>query len=137
MAREIEKPDSIIYSVELKVPIFHINYGNHLGADGLVSLIHEARMQFLLHFNHSEINIDGASLIIRKLTVEYMQEIKYGELLNISIGIGKLTKATAELVYQINRENNTCALASTVLAFVDKDTYSILTVPIFFQNNLL
>ena len=48
MARiKIEIPGNPIYRVSVPVRITDINYGNHLGNDSMVSIIHEARMSFL------------------------------------------------------------------------------------------
>ena len=48
MARiKIEFPEKFAYSTNIPVRITDINYGGHVGNDAILSLIHEARMQFL------------------------------------------------------------------------------------------
>jgi len=70
MARiKIDFPDNIIASIKLKVRIVDINYGNHVGNDAFVSLIHEARLQWLLQNNFSEINAGGTGLIMADLGI--------------------------------------------------------------------
>ncbi len=45
-----------LFSATLEVRISDINYGNHLGHDSLVSLLHEARVRFLRHLGYTELN---------------------------------------------------------------------------------
>ena len=46
MARiKLEMPEQFMGSFQVPVRITDINYGNHLGNDAFVSILHEARMQ--------------------------------------------------------------------------------------------
>ena len=48
MARiKIELPDNFPFTTSIPVRITDINYGGHVGNDTVLSIIHEARMQFL------------------------------------------------------------------------------------------
>ena len=44
---KIPSIQKIAFTTTLDVRISDINYGNHLGHDSLISLLHEARMRFL------------------------------------------------------------------------------------------
>ncbi|MBA3674954.1 MAG: esterase, partial [Chitinophagaceae bacterium] len=46
------------FNIEINIPvrITDINYGDHVGNDSLVAIIHEARMQFLQHYGYTELN---------------------------------------------------------------------------------
>ena len=107
MARiKIDFPDNIIASIKLKVRIGDINYGNHVGNDAFVSLIHEARLQWLLQNNFSEINAGGTGLIMADLGIEYKKEAYYGEEILIEIGTGEIARVSFELYYQLSTERN-------------------------------
>jgi acyl-CoA thioesterase FadM len=107
MARiKIDFPDNIIASIKLKVRIGDINYGNHVGNDAFVSLIHEARLQWLLQNNFSEINAGGTGLIMADLGIEYKKEAYYGEEILIEIAAGEIARVSFELFYQLSTERN-------------------------------
>ena len=95
-------PERKIFTTEIAVRITDINYGNHVGNDAFVRLIHEARVQWLTSKNYTELNIEGASLIMADLAVEYKGESFYGDVLKIDIAIGEISRAGFELYYQIN-----------------------------------
>ena len=101
-------PELKIFSTEIAVRITDINYGNHVGNDAFVRLIHEARVQWLNAENYTELNIEGASLIMSDLAVEYKGESFYGDVLKIDIAVGEISRAGFELYYQIytNRNGN-------------------------------
>jgi acyl-CoA thioester hydrolase len=48
MARiKIEIPEQFIFETQLKVRIGDINYGGHMGNDAVLTLAHQARIEFL------------------------------------------------------------------------------------------
>ena len=57
---KIDLPEKF-FDVEINIPvrITDINYGDHVGNDSLVGIIHEARMQFLQRYNFTELDIEG------------------------------------------------------------------------------
>ena len=126
-------PERKIFSTEIGVRITDINYGNHLGNDALVSLLHEARMQWLRTLNYTELNIEGASLIMADLAVEYKGESFYGDVLIIAIAIGEISKASFEIYYHLttNRldKNVTIAKAKTGLVCYDYKEKKVIELP--------
>ena len=107
MARiKLLMPEQKIFSTEIAVRITDINYGNHVGNDAFVRLIHEARVQWLSSNNYTELNIEGASLIMADLAVEYKGESFYGDVLKVEIAVGEISKAGFELYYLIHVNRN-------------------------------
>lgn len=82
-----------------------LNYGNHLGNDALLSIIHEARMQLLARYNWSELNIGGASLIMADVAIEYKGEGFYGDTLTINLAFNDLNKYGFDITYHITNQN--------------------------------
>ncbi len=113
-------PEHKIFSTEIAVRITDINYGNHVGNDAFVRLIHEARVQWLARENYTELNIEGASLIMADLAVEYKGESFYGDILKIDISVGEISRAGFELYYQIHmtRAENTILIAKAKTGMV-------------------
>jgi acyl-CoA thioester hydrolase len=107
MARvKLEIPENKIFATDIPVRITDINYGNHVGNDALVSIVHEARMQWLASNNFTELNIAGAALIMADLAVEYKGESFYGDTLTVAISIGEITKISFEIFYEVTTSRN-------------------------------
>ena len=94
MARvRIELPEKLPFATELPVRITDINYGGHLGNDALLSLLHEARVRFLVQHGFIEANIDGCGLLMVDAAIAYRKEVFYGETLRIEVGVTDLQRA--------------------------------------------
>jgi len=113
------------FDVSIKIPvrITDINYGDHVGNDSLVSIIHEARMQFLQHHGFTELNIDGAGLIMSGLIVEFKNESFYGDTIEIKIGTSGITQVSFELFYMLKsfRKNKEIIIAHAMTTMVCYD----------------
>ncbi len=89
-------------TIHIPVRITDINYGNHLGNDSLVSMIHESRMQFLTGHGFTELSVGNTSLIMSDLAVQYKNEAFYGDRLQVEIFSGEVSKVSFELIYKIS-----------------------------------
>jgi YbgC/YbaW family acyl-CoA thioester hydrolase len=138
MARiKIELPEKKLADITLDVRVRDINYGNHLGNDSLVSLLHEARMQWLRSHNFTELNIDGTGLIMSDLAVEYKAESFYGDILTVSIFIDDLSAAGFDLYYSLsNQDNILIARAKTGMVCYNYEKKKVAPVPAVFKNIL-
>jgi acyl-CoA thioester hydrolase len=134
MARiKIELPEKAVANIEIPIRITDLNYGNHVGNDAMVGIIHEARVQYLGQLGHSEMNMAGASLIMNELCVTFKNEAFYNDLLEIKIFIGEITRVGFEIFYSISASrgetSNLIAIAKTGLIFFDYATKKILPIP--------
>ena len=134
MARiKIEIPERKIFSTTIPIRITDINYGNHLGNDALISILHEARVQWLASENYTELNAGGTSLIMADLAVEYKGEGFYGDKLTVEIAIGEISKVSFEIFYEItttrNDKNILIAKAKTGMICFDYETRKIVGMP--------
>ncbi len=137
MARvKLDIPNQKIFTVNIPIRITDINYGNHLGNDALVSILQEARVLWLASENFSELNIGGASLIMADLAVEYKGEGFYGDVLNIDISIGEITKVSFEIFYEVNTTRNEknilIAKAKTGMVCFDYTARKVVAIPEIF-----
>jgi acyl-CoA thioester hydrolase len=134
MARvKLDIPAHKIFTTNIPVRITDLNYGNHVGNDALVSIVHEARIQWLASNNFTELNIGGAALIMADLAVEYKAESFYGDTLNVSISIGEITKISFEIFYEITTTRNDktilIANAKTGMVCFDYEARKIISIP--------
>lgn len=112
MARiKIDLPEKCIASFTIPVRITDINYGNHVGNDSLVAIIHEARMQFLQLHGFTELDVAGTSLIMSELIVDFKNESFYKDLVQVKIFFGEVSRVSFELYYSLSVVRN----GSTIL----------------------
>lgn len=148
MARtKLTMPSGSIHEVKRSVRITDINYGNHLGNDSLVSILHDARVDWLHHHGLSELNVGISSenasstgLIMSELVVNYLNESFYGDELIITISVGDCTRAGFELLYKIDANRNSeiipVALAKTAMVCFDYQKRKVSPIPTILLNLL-
>ncbi|MDN3658702.1 acyl-CoA thioesterase [Ferruginibacter paludis] len=121
MARiKIIIPSYKIFTVTIPVRISDINYGNHVGNDAFVSILHEARVQWLKSHFFTELNVAGIGLIMSDLAVEFKKESFYGDSIEVQLSCGEISSAGFELYYQLftNRNEEMCLLANAKTGIV-------------------
>jgi acyl-CoA thioesterase FadM len=133
-------PDNELITVYIPVRINDINYGNHVGNDAFVSIIHEARLQWLKKYNFSEMDIGGVGLIMSDLTIQFKSESFYGDTISVKIACGETTRVSFELFYQLttkrNNENKILAVAITNMVCYNYAIKKVAELPLPLQNIL-
>ena len=134
MARiKLEIPRQTIASFNIPIRIADINYGNHVGNDAFVSIIHEARMQWLNQYGYTELKLEGIGLIMSDLAIEFKNESFYGDVVEVKIIAGEISRIGFELYYQLfvirNNETILLANAKTGMVCYDYDVKKIAAVP--------
>jgi acyl-CoA thioester hydrolase len=141
MARiKLDFPDKVLGTVEIPLRITDMNYGNHLGNDALVSILHEARVKWLNSMNYTELNVEGAGLIMGELVVSYLNESFYGDVLTVQLAAGDITGAGFELYYLVETNRNgkkiSIAKARTGMVCFDYSTRKVIPIPEKFSGLL-
>lgn len=95
-----------LYIAKIHVRIGDVNYGNHVGNDAILSIIHEARMQMLCHHGYSEMNAGGNSMIMADVMIAYKAEAFYGDILSVKIYAEEISVNTFSLLYYITATRN-------------------------------
>ena len=94
-------PESFSFSTIIPVRITDINYGNHLGNDSFLSLIHEARMQFFKQYGYTELQFAGVGLIMADVAIEFKHEVLYGNAVTIYVTANGFDKLGFDIFYKI------------------------------------
>ena len=97
-------PDNFNLTTNLPVRITDLNYGGHVGNDAILSLIHEIRVQFLRHHGYDELNLAGVGLIMADVTIEFKQELFYGEILRASVAAAEFSRIGFDLYYKLEKQ---------------------------------
>ena len=132
MARiKIDLPEKYIYKTEIKVRISDINYGGHLGNDAVLSLAHESRIRFLESMGYTELNIEGAAIIMTDAAIVYHNESFYGDILNINLNIQDVSNTGFDMLYKLVRtsDNKEIARVKTGIVFFNYETKKIIPIP--------
>ena len=98
---KVNLPGNYIFSTTLAIRITDLNYGGHVGNDVFLSLVHEARVQFLKHFGYSELSFEGVGLIMTDSGIEYKKELHYGNEVKISVTATAFDKIGFDIFYLI------------------------------------
>ena len=98
---KINIPTNFNFSTIIKIRITDLNYGGHVGNDSFLSLIHEAREQFLNHFGYSELKIENVSLIMADAAVEFKKELNYSDEIKISVAANNFDKYGFDIFYKL------------------------------------
>lgn len=135
MARiKVSPVQNILFSTTIEVRITDLNYGNHLGNDRLLSILHEARVQFLTSLGYSEMNIENVGIIMADVAIAYKNQAFYGEQLKINIGIQDVTRVSFDFLYEIwkkvDHEENEVLVAQAKTGIVTFDYQHNKVVPI-------
>ncbi len=99
----IELPEQFSFTTTIAVRITDLNYGGHVGNDTILSLIHEARVQFLRHHGYSELDLGGAALIMGDAAIEFKSELFYGDLIRASVAAGEFSRVGFALFYKLEK----------------------------------
>lgn len=124
MARiKVDLPDSFSFQTEIPIRITDVNYGGHVGNDTILSIIHEARVQFLSHHGYEELKIEGIGLIMSDAGIEYKAELFYGDKIRVSVAAGEFSKIGFDLFYKIDKvsEAQTILVASAKTGMICYD----------------
>lgn len=132
MARvRLSLPEAFPFETTIAVRITDLNYGNHLGNDSMLTLLHEARYRFLRHHGLGELDVDGMALLVVDVVIEYRAEAFAGDELAIEVAVGDFTSARADVFYRVRRlgDGVLVARAKTGVAFLDPRTRRVTAVP--------
>lgn len=130
---KVELPEQFLFSVTIPVRITDINYGGHVGNDSILSLLHEARIKYLEYLGFTELNIDGAGLIMSDVGIEFKAESFYGDSLLVSVSAGEFAKVSFDLFYKMETVRNghtiLIARAKTGMVCYDYKQKKVIAVP--------
>ena len=103
---KINLPETFTFSTIIKIRITDINYGGHVGNDSFLSLVHEARLQFLASKGFSEMDIMNVGLIMADAAIEFKKEITYGDTVKISVAATGFDRIGFDIFYLLEVEKD-------------------------------
>ena len=129
----INLPQEFTFSTIIKVRITDLNYGGHVGNDSFLSLVHEARQQFLDHFGYTELDLENVSLIMADAALEFKKELSYQDEVKISVSASDFDKYGFDIFYKleviIDGELVLAGKAKTGMMCYDYNRRKLMAVP--------
>ncbi|MDB5196046.1 MAG: thioesterase [Flaviaesturariibacter sp.] len=128
---KIALPEIFPFFTQLTVRVTDLNYGGHLGNDALLSLIHEARMQFLRHHGLSELEFAGVGLIMSDVGIEFKAEAFFGDIITAFVAAGDFSRVGFDLYYKLvkGEAQTPVAFAKTGMVCYDYTAKKVAIVP--------
>lgn len=130
---KINLPEKFSFSVKLKIRITDINYGGHVGNDVFLSLIHEARQQFLNYYGYSELLFEGVALIMIDAAIEFKKELVYKDEISISVAAANFIKNGFDIFYKLEllseKETTLAGKAKTGMLCFNYEQKKIVALP--------
>jgi acyl-CoA thioesterase FadM len=128
---KITLPDTFPFSTTLTVRITDLNYGGHLGNDAVLSLIHEARMQFLRYHGLSELEFAGVGLIMSDVGIEFKAEAFFADTITAFVAAGDFSRVGFDLYYKLIKDEaqTPVAFAKTGMVCYDYAAKKVIPVP--------
>jgi acyl-CoA thioesterase FadM len=135
---KITAPEKFIFSMDRTVGISDVNYARHMDSVAMISIIHEARLQFLANLGFTESNIYGLGMVVTDLAIDFRSESFANDLLVIEVGVSKFNKYGFDIGFQVtNRALETVVcIAKMGVVFFDFDKHKLAELPKVFETIL-
>lgn len=138
MARiKLSFPDDVfIYETQMPVRITDINGANHLGNDALISMLSEARAQFMVKYGVEETGNKDVGIIVTDLATMYQSESFFPEMLRFEVGLMDFNKYGGDFVFRVTKAESgqPVALAKYGFVFFDYQQREVVPIPEQFRS---
>ncbi|PJE45475.1 MAG: thioesterase [Sediminibacterium sp.] len=103
---KINLPNQFNFSIQMDIRVTDLNYGGHVGNDAILSLLQEARQQFLQSKGYAELEVESYGLIMADAMIEYKKELNHRDKIKIAVTAADFDKLGFDLYYQVLIINN-------------------------------
>ncbi len=120
------------HTYETSIEVTDLNYGNHMGNDALVGIIHRARVRFLYFLGAGENNLgDGKTgILLTDLIVNYKGEGLLFDKIIVDSSIGEIRPKGFRMFHRISGEDSRIiALAETGIVAFDYQKRKVAKIP--------
>ena len=133
---KIDLPNKFIFTTEISVRVYDVNFAGHLSNDSILSMVHEARILFLKNWGFSEVDTCGAGIIMFDAALQYKSQGYHGDILVFEVIVDNFIKTGCDFIFRItNKETGKeIARAKTGIAFFDYKTNKLVSVPDKFKE---
>lgn len=137
---KIEEPAHYAFSTRLAIRITDLNYGNHVGNDAFMALLHEARVQYLQSLGYGELDVAGYGLIMADAAIQFKTELHYSQVVTAEVATAGFGSMGFDIVYKLTVEKDgrttVAALAKTGMVLFDYQQRKAVALPADVQARL-
>ncbi len=128
---KIDLPQKFLFSTEISVRVYDVNFAGHLSNDSILSMVHEARILFLKNWGYSEVDTEGAGIIMFDAAIQYKSQGYHGDILVFDVTVDNFIKTGCDFFFKITNKSNgkEIARAKTGIAFFDYEVNKLVPVP--------
>lgn len=133
---KIDLPIKFLFTTEMPVRVYDVNFAGHLSNDSILSMIHEARILFLKNWGYSEVDTEGAGIIMFDAAIQYKSQGYHGDILLFEVTVDNFIKNGCDFFFKITNKSNgkEIARAKTGIAFFDYNANKLVAVPEKFKS---
>jgi len=127
----------IIFKTTIPVLVNHLNYGNHLGYDSVLSIIQEARMRWLKQYGLGEKTLQGdIGYLIGDVILNYKSEAFHGDILSVGMYIDNIKSKSFDIKYIVKNEATDKLVAVSLTSHVcfNFQSKKVVAIPFEFQE---
>lgn len=95
-------PEHIDFTTKMQIRVTDLNYGGHVGNDTVLSLLQEARQQFLQSKGYTELSVENYGLIMADAMIEYKKELNHLDLIEVAVSVSDFDKIGFDIYYKIS-----------------------------------
>ncbi|MDP1527773.1 acyl-CoA thioesterase [Rhodoferax sp.] len=139
MARiQIRLPSHFAFSTELMLYQSHMNYGGHLDNALLLTLVSEARVRFFQSLGYTELDIEGAGIVVSDAALQYRSEAFHGELMVVRMAASDVGRKGFDMVWSMTEQSSQREVArgKTGIVFFNYETRKTAPMPAAFRDKL-
>lgn len=128
---KIDLPQKFLFSTEISVRVYDVNFAGHLSNDSILSMVHEARILFLKNWGYSEVDTEGAGIIMFDAAIQYKSQGYHGDILVFDVTVDNFIKTGCDFFFKITNKSNGKEIArvKTGIAFFDYEVNKLVPVP--------
>ncbi|MDP3394920.1 thioesterase family protein [Sediminibacterium sp.] len=103
---KIQLPEQFSFSTQMQIRVTDLNYGGHVGNDTVLSILQEARQQFLQSRGYAELSVESFGLIMADAMIEYKKELNHKDCIEIAVVATDFDKLGFDIYYRITLLQN-------------------------------
>ncbi len=117
------------FSITLTVRAGEVNYGGHVGFQQFLTYFQEAHIAYFRQWGYSELDIEGAGIIVGEANCRYMRELLLQDTIEVGCRISELRSKRFTFQYRIERDRSVCAEGHTHIFCFDYTAKRVIPLP--------
>lgn len=132
----IDLPATLPFSTEIPLYLSHMNPAGHLDNALLLAVVSEARARYIESMGYTELDVDGAGVIVADAALQYKSEAFRGETMEVAMGASAFSKYGCDLLWRMTdlASGREVARGKTGIVFFDYVARKITAVPESFRR---